>query len=34
VDVNITRDTTNQVNVRPDVNLASGEYTVVVSKVV
>jgi hypothetical protein len=34
VDVNITRDTTNQVNIRPDVNLASGEYTVVVSKVV
>lgn len=34
VDVSITRDTTNQVNVRPDVTLASGEFTVVVSKVV
>jgi hypothetical protein len=34
VEVNITRDTTNQVNVRPDVTLASGEFTVVVSKVV
>lgn len=34
VDVNVTRDTTNQVNVRPDVTLASGEFTVVVSKVV
>lgn len=34
VDVNVTRDTTNQVNIRPDVALASGEYAVVVSKVV
>lgn len=34
VEVNVTRDTTNQVNVRPDVALASGEFRVVVSKVV
>lgn len=34
VDVLITRDTTNQVNVRPDITLASGEFTVVVSKVI
>jgi hypothetical protein len=34
VDVQITRDTTNQINVRPDVSLASGEFTVVVSKVI
>jgi hypothetical protein len=34
VDVYITRDTTNQVNVRPDVALALAEFTVVVSKVV
>lgn len=34
VEVNVTRDTTNQVNVRPDVALASGEFTVIVSKTV
>lgn len=34
VEVMVTRDTVNQVNVRPDVNLASAEFTVVVSKVV
>jgi hypothetical protein len=33
-DVSITRDTTSQVNVRPDVALANGEFTVLVSKVV
>lgn len=34
VDVQITRDTVNQVNVRADVALAAGEFTAVVSKVV
>jgi hypothetical protein len=34
VDVTVTRDTVNQVNVKPDVALAAGEYTVVVGKVV
>lgn len=34
VDVNVTFDTTNQLNVRADVALASGEYRVVVAKVV
>lgn len=34
VEVRVTRDTTNQVNVRPDVALSSGEFTVVVSKTV
>lgn len=34
LDVNVTFDTTNQINVRPDVALASGEYRVVVAKVV
>lgn len=34
VPVNITRDTTNQVNVRADVALASGEFTIVVAKVI
>lgn len=33
-DVLVTHDTTNQVNVRPDVDLASAEFTVDVSKVV
>jgi hypothetical protein len=33
-DVLVTLDTTNQVNVRPDVALASGEFTITVSKVV
>lgn len=34
VNVQVTRDTSNQVNVRPDVALALGEFTVVVAKVV
>jgi hypothetical protein len=34
VDVNVTFDTTNQVNVRPDVAIASAEFRVVVNKVV
>lgn len=34
VEVAITRDTTNQINIKPDVATVSGEYTVVVSKVV
>lgn len=34
VDVSITRDTTNQINIHPDIALASGDFTVVVAKVV
>jgi hypothetical protein len=34
VDVYITRDTTNAIGITPDIAMASGEYTVVVSKVV
>lgn len=34
VDVYITRDTTNQINIWPDVNLSAGDFTVVVQKVV
>lgn len=34
VDVYITRDTVNAIGVTPDIAMASGEYTVVVSKVV
>jgi hypothetical protein len=34
VDVYVTRDTVNAIGVTPDIAMASGEYTVVVSKVV
>lgn len=34
VDVYTTRDTTNAIGITPDIAMASGEYTVVVSKVV
>jgi len=34
VDVYITRDTTNQINVRPDIAISAAEFTIVVSKVV
>lgn len=34
VDAYITRDTTNAVGITPDIAMSSGEYTVVVSKVV
>lgn len=34
LDVAVTRDTVNQINIRPDVALASGEFTVVIAKVV
>lgn len=34
VDVYLTRDTTNAIGITPDIAMASGEYTVVVSKVV
>lgn len=34
VDAQVTHDSTTAVNIRPDVNLASGEYTVYVSRIV
>lgn len=34
VDAQITHDTTNQINIRPDIALSSGEYTVYVSRIV
>jgi hypothetical protein len=34
VDAQVTHDTTNQVNVRPDIALSLGEYTVYVSRIV
>jgi hypothetical protein len=34
VEVNFTRDTTNQVNIRPDITISAGEFRAVVSKVV
>lgn len=34
VEVAVTRDTTNQINIRPDIAMTLGEYTVVVSKVI
>lgn len=34
VDVQVTHDSTTAVNIRPDINLASGEYTAYVSRIV